>query len=158
MIKTFFIILLIYKTQNSIIQYAFLTFRATAHLKDSVTASSYATNDGKDAAFTNVPPSTFRVMSIHDDGNGSSDSCSSTSGTLHAVNGFSDDFESKFDVALHQDTKGFILEPGRRAKVRIRFAPETVYNDFRQCKCELLRCNYGSNIYYISHLVMQQNS
>ena len=103
---------------------------------DIATASSYATNDGKDAAFTNVPPSTFRVMSIHDDGNGSSDSCSSTSGTLHAVNGFSDDFESKFDVALHQDTKGFILEPGRRAKVRIRFAPETVYNDFRQCKCE----------------------
>ena len=77
-------------------------------------------------------------MSIHDDGNGSSDSCSSTSGTLHAVNGFSDDFESKFDVALHQDTKGFILEPGRRAKVRIRFAPETVYNDFRQCKCEII--------------------
>ena len=126
-----------------------MTFRATAHLKDSVTASSYATNDGKDAAFTNVPSSTFRVMSIHDDGNGSSDSCSSTSGTLHAVNGFSDDFESKFDVALHQDTKGFILEPGRRAKVRIRFAPETVYNDFRQCKCELLRWKYGSNIYYI---------
>ena len=61
-------------------------------------------------------------MSIHDDGNGSSESCSSGSSqpTLQAVNGFSDDFESKFDVSLHQDTKGFILEPGRNARVRIR--------------------------------------
>ena len=94
--------------------------------------------------FTNVPPSTFRVISIHDDGNVSSDSCGSgsTPSTLHAVNGFSDDFESKFDVALHQDTKGFILEPGRNARVRVRFAPETVYNRFQQCKCVLIffRC------------------
>ena len=90
--------------------------------------------------FTNVPPSTFRVMTIHDDGNGSSDSCGSSapsSPTLQAVNGFSDDFESKFDVALHQDTKGFILEPKRNARVRIRFAPETVYNNFQQCKYSL---------------------
>ena len=75
------------------------------------------------------------MISIHDDGNGSSESCSSGSQpTLQAVNGFSDDFESKFDVSLHQDTKGFILEPGRNAKVRIRFAPDTVYDQFRQCK------------------------
>ena len=72
-------------------------------------------------------------MSIHDDGNSANDSCGSGS-TLQALNGFSDDFESKFDVALHQDTKGFILEPGRNARVRIRFAPETVYNQFQQCK------------------------
>ena len=87
-----------------------------------------------------MPPSTFRVMTIHDDGNGSSDSCGGSapsSPTLQAVNGFSDDFESKFDVSLHQDTKGFILEPKRNARVRIRFAPETVYNNFRQCKYSL---------------------
>ena len=109
-------------------------------MKDSSStiASNYATSEGKfDASlFSNVPPSTFRVMSIHDDGNGSSESCSSggSQPTLQAVNGFSDDFESKFDVSLHQDTKGFILEPGRNARVRIRFAPDTVYNQFRQCK------------------------
>ena len=75
-------------------------------------------------------------MSIHDGGNGANGSCrsGSPSAILHALNGFSDDFESKFDVSLHQDTKGFILEPGRNARVRIRFAPEDVYNNFRQCK------------------------
>ena len=126
--------------EHSCQSYHQIYFRAKSHLKDSssTTASNYATSEGKfDASlFSNVPPSTFRVMSIHDDGNGSSESCSSggSQPTLQAVNGFSDDFESKFDVSLHQDTKGFILEPGRNARVRIRFAPDTVYNQFRQCK------------------------
>ena len=134
-----------------------INFRAKSHLKDSY-ASNYATTEGKfDAsAFSNVPPSTFRVMSIHDDGNGSSDSCSSSGSqpTLQAVNGFSDDFESKFDVALHQDTKGFILEPGRNAKVRIRFAPDTVYNQFQQCKHTFSLQNILPNFYrlYFSEL------
>ena len=95
-------------------------------------------------------------MSIHDDGNGSSESCSSSGSqpTLQAVNGFSDDFESKFDVALHQDTKGFILEPGRNAKVRIRFAPDTVYNQFQQCKHTFSLQNILPNFYrlYFSEL------
>ena len=80
-----------------------------------------------------MPPATFRVMTIHEEGRTGNDTCGGSS-TLQSLSGFSDDFESKFDVALHQDTKGFILEPGRKARVRIRFAPETVYNNFKQCK------------------------
>ena len=83
-----------------------------------------------------MPPATFRIMTILEDGrSGGNDSCGGGgSSTLQSLSGFSDDFESKFDIALHQDTKGFILEPGRKARVRIRFAPETVYNNFKQCK------------------------
>lgn len=104
--------------------------------------------------FTQVPTSVLRIVAaweddeddyVDDDKDGSdaTDPLDSSRGLgrrrrqqqrrqRRPLAGLADEIERAFGVTPHHDTKAFVLEPGRRARVRMRFQPDSVMSKFHQ--------------------------